>query len=211
MTRRDWISILIIGAGVGLLCQPILSNIALSAGITLTGVLRVIIFFLFLVLAPMALFILYLIGKKIPVIYQFGKFCAVGVLNTFVDIGVLNLEILLFGTPAAWPYRIMKTVSFLAATTNSFAWNKFWTFNSQEPANPAQTIKFYSVAFIGFLLNVGLSSYVFSGVSRPMNISPNLWANVGALAGVAAAFIWNFCGYKFWVFKKTAGEAQVTA
>jgi len=138
------------------------------------------------------------------VLYQFGKFAAVGTLNTFVDIGVLNLEILIFGTPAAWPYRIFKAISFLAATTNSFFWNKFWTFDSRGPANPAQTIKFYLVAIGGFLINVGIASYVFSGVARPVAISANLWANIGALAGVASGFLWDFLGYKYVVFKKPA-------
>jgi hypothetical protein len=34
-------------------------------------------------------------------------------------------------------------------------------------------------------------------------ISARLWAYVGALAAVCFGFIWNFTGYKFFVFKKT--------
>ncbi len=204
MKRGDWRAIVIIGAAVGLLSQPILANVASSFNINLTLGVRFGVFLAFTLLAPLALYILYLLGKFLPVLYQFGKFAAVGVLNTFVDVGVLNLEILAFGTPAAWPYRIFKAISFLAATTNSFFWNKFWTFDSQEPANTSQTVKFYAVAVIGFLLNVGLASYVFTNVGRPSSISPNLWANIGALVGVAAAFLWDFIGYKFFVFKKTA-------
>lgn len=204
MKRRDLISIVIIGAAVGLLSQPILANVGDSAHIDMTLGLRAMVFVGFTLLAPLALFVLYLLGKLLPVLYQFGKFAAVGVLNTFVDIGVLNLEILFFGTPAAWPFRIFKTVSFMAATTNSFLWNKFWTFDSREPANSSQTVKFYIVAVGGFILNVGLASYVFSGLSRPATITPNLWANIGALVGVAAAFLWDFVGYKFLVFKKPA-------
>ncbi|MGC9968582.1 MAG: GtrA family protein [Minisyncoccia bacterium] len=204
MKRSDWWAIAIIGAAVGLLSQPILANVAGSFHVDLTLAVRVAIFVGFTILAPLALFVLYLLGKLVPVLYQFGKFAAVGVLNTFVDIGVLNLEILALGTPAAWPYRIMKTISFLAATTNSFLWNKFWTFGSREPASSSETIKFYLVAVGGFLLNVGVASYVFSGIAAPASISPNLWANIGALAGVAAAFLWDFLGYKYIVFKKPA-------
>lgn len=204
MNRRDLTAITAIGAAVGLLSQPIVANVAAPLGLTLTLGLRIGIFIAFTVLAPLALFILSLLGKFVPVLYQFGKFAAVGVLNTFVDIGVLNLEILAFGEPAAWPYRIFKAVSFFAATTNSFLWNKFWTFDSREPANVKQTIKFYSVAVIGFFLNVGTASYIFSNVSRPDSIPVNLWANIGAMAGVAAAFIWDFVGYKYLVFKKGA-------
>jgi putative flippase GtrA len=204
MKKRDLWAIVIIGAAVGLLSQPILANVAGSLNIDLTLGVRVGIFFTFTILAPLALFTFSLLGRFLPVLYQFGKFAAVGVLNTFVDVGVLNLEILAFGTPGAWPYRIFKAVSFLAATTNSFLWNKFWTFDSREPANTSQTIKFYAVAVGGFLLNVGLASYVFTNVARPEGISPNLWANIGALAGVAAAFLWDFLGYKYLVFRKTA-------
>lgn len=207
MKRGDWWAILIIGAAVGLLFQPILANVAGSFNFNLTLSLRLEVFLAFVILAPLALFILSLIGKLVPVLYQFGKFAAVGVLNTMVDVGVLNLEILAFGTPAAWPYRIFKSISFLAATTNSFLWNKFWTFNSPEPADPSQTVKFYIVAVGGFLLNVGVASYVFSSLARPASISPNLWANIGAAGGVASAFLWDFIGYKYIVFKKKAVAA----
>jgi putative flippase GtrA len=207
MNRRDLSAIVIIGVAVGLLSQPILANIAGSFNIPLTVGLRVGVFFGFLILAPLALFILSFFGRIIPVLYQFGKFVSVGVLNTFVDLGVLNLEIVALGTPGAWGYRIFKAVSFLAATTNSFLWNKFWTFDSREPANTLQTIKFYAVAAGGFLLNVGVASYVFSNVARPESFSPNLWANVGAIMGVAAAFLWDFIGYKYFVFKKTGPSA----
>jgi putative flippase GtrA len=201
MKRRDLWCILAIGAAVGLLAQPILAG---SLSFALTPMMRVGIFLGFTILAPLALFILAWLGKFMPVLYQFGKFAAVGTLNTFVDIGVLSLEILILGTPGILIYVIFKTVSFLAATTNSFLWNKFWTFDSKEPANPSQTLKFYAVAVIGFILNVGLASYVFGGITNPEGISPVLWAKIAAFAGVAAAFLWDFLGYKYFVFKKTA-------
>jgi len=207
MKKGDWLAIVIIGAAVGLLSQPILATVSGAFGMVLTFKLRLAIFIAFVILAPLALFIVYLFGKLAPVIYQFGKFAAVGVLNTFVDVGVLNLEILAFGTPSGWTYSLFKTVSFLASTTNSFLWNKYWAFNSQEPANTRETLKFYGVALIGLILNVALASYVFSSIGRPVTIAPNLWANIGALVGVAAAFIWDFIGYKYFVFKKSAERA----
>lgn len=205
MKRRDFWCVTAIGAAVGLLAQPILAG---SLSFALTPMVRVGVFLGFTILAPLALFILAWLGKFIPVLYQFGKFAAVGTLNTFVDIGVLSLEILVLGTPGILIYVIFKTVSFLAATTNSFLWNKFWTFDSQEPANSSQTAKFYAVAVIGFLLNVGLASYVFGGVANPKGISPDLWAKIAALAGVAAAFLWDFLGYKYFVFKKATASVR---
>ena len=202
MTKRDWWAIVAIGALVGLLSQPVLSNIVASFGVHLTLGLRVAAFLGFTILAPLALFVLFLLGKWLPVLYQFGKFAAVGTLNSFVDLGVFNLEILALGTPGVWTYRIFKGISFLAGTTNSFMWNKFWTFDSREPANVAQTVKFYAVAIVGFFLNVLVASYVFSNITPPASIGPGLWANIGALCGICVVFIWNFLGYKFLVFKK---------
>lgn len=202
MKRTDLWASLAIGAAVGLLSQPILANIAGQFHLALTYRLRIETFIGFTILAPVALYILYLLSRLIKVLYQFGKFAAVGTLNSFVDIGVLNLEILLFGAPGVWGYRFFKAISFLCATTNSYAWNKFWTFEAREPVNARQAVKFYAAAVIGFLLNVGFASYVFSDVARPTSISTNVWANVGALAGIAASFLWDFLAYKYLVFRE---------
>lgn len=198
MTKKDFLCILVIGFAVGLLAQPIIGNLVSHLSLAL----RFAVFFGFLVLAPLLLFIAYLIGKFIPVIYQFAKFAAVGTLNTFIDFGVLNLEIFLFSVSSGILYSVFKGISFLAATTNSFFWNKYWTFNSKTPANPKETLKFYVVAIVGWVINVSLASFVVNVLSRPISFSPNLWANVGALVGVAGSFLWDFLGYKFIVFKQ---------
>jgi putative flippase GtrA len=198
MTKKDFLCILVIGFAVGLLAQPIMGNLVSHLSLAL----RFAVFFGFLILAPLLLFIAYLIGKFIPVIYQFAKFAAVGTLNTFIDFGVLNLEIFLFSVSSGILYSVFKGISFLAATTNSFFWNKYWTFNSKTPANPKETLKFYVVAIVGWVINVSLASFVVNVLSRPVSFSPNLWANVGALVGVAGSFLWDFLGYKFIVFKQ---------
>lgn len=199
MKKGDLLKITIIGALVGLLVQPVLATIFVH-GVNFST--RVIVFVALLFLAPIALAVLSWLGKWIPVLYQFGKFAAVGTLNSFVDLGVLNLEILAVPSPGVWTYRILKSISFLCATTNSFFWNKLWTFDSREPANIAQTVKFYGIAIIGFFLNVAIASYVFSNIKAPASFSPALWANVGALCGILVVFVWNFLGYKYLVFKK---------
>lgn len=212
MKRSDLWATLVIGAAVGLLFQPILTNLAGQFHWNLTYALRAGTFLGFTALAPAALYVLYLLSKLVKVLFQFGKFAAVGTLNSFVDVGVLNLEILLLGAvPGIWTYRLFKGISFLCATTNSYAWNKFWTFQVKEPMSPKQAVKFYSAAVIGFLLNVGFASYVFSDVGRPGGVSANVWASVGALAGIAASFLWDFLAYKHWVFREPKGPEAAPA
>lgn len=200
--KKDFSVITIIGALVGILIQPVIVNIVAAPSI----LLRVGIFLVMLAGAPLALFLASLLGKVTPVLYQFAKFAAVGVLNTSIDIGVLNIEIFISGVPQGIAYSVFKAISFLFATTNSFFWNKYWTFNATHNMTAAETGKFYVVAVVGWVLNVAVASFVVNGLGHPANISPNQWANVGALFGVGGAFLWDFLGYKYFVFKESTGQ-----
>ncbi len=205
MTKKDFQLSLIIGGAVGILCQPIISNF--SAGIeSLSTVplseLRVIAFSVFLFGAPSALYVFYLLSRFITVFYQFAKFASVGVLNSFVDIGIFNLETFLYGIlPGAYIFAGFKAISFLVATTNSFFWNKYWTFGAGAKPQAGEVLKFYSIAIAGGFLNVGVATAV-----RTMNfsfISANMTVNlVAPIAGILCVFLWNFIGYKYVVFKK---------
>ncbi len=198
MSKKDFLLVTLIGALVGVLVQPIIVNLVQQP----SAALRLGLLLGFTILAPLALFIAALIAKFIPVIYQFAKFAAVGSLNTVIDFGVLNLEIFLSGIAGGILYSVFKGISFLVATTNSFFWNKFWTFESREQATAGQAFSFYLIAGLAWLVNVLVASFVVNGLNRPLAVSPNLWANIGALAGIASSFLINFLGYKYFVFKK---------
>ena len=212
MKKNDLKAALVIGALVGLLIQPVIDNIyrgskALAfifgaGGLGLPARLGILIFFA--VFAPFMLWVAYLLGKILPVVYQFAKFAAVGTLNSFISFGVLNIQSLLTGITSGIWIPVFATISFLAATTNSFFWNKYWTFGSRGGPKVAETAKFYSIAVVGWALNVVTVSVVVNYL-HPQGVSPELWLNVGALAGVAASFLWDFFGYKYLVFKKPKG------
>jgi hypothetical protein len=59
------------------------------------------------------------------------------------------------------------------------------------------------------LINVTAATVVVTYLKPVINPALNLafltdqiWVNIGALGGTAIGLIWNFAGYKFWVFKK---------
>jgi putative flippase GtrA len=193
----------VIGALVGLLVQPILANDVHN----LTPGIRIGAFVGFLILAPLALFVLYLIDKALKGVYQFGQFAAVGTLNTFIDVGVFNLEFFLSGsaTLAAATFAAFKAISFLCATTNSYLWNKHWTFHSDETAKASQVASFYAVAIGGVILNTAAGT-IINNVLRPTGLEGatlKLWTSIVAPGGgVVASFAWNFLWYKYVVFKK---------
>lgn len=205
MIKKDLGLGLVIGAAVGLLVQPIITNIFRGninipeAEISLG--FRALVFLMFLVLGPLGVFVGYQLGKIKSVFYQFTKFAAVGTLNTLINLGILNTLIAFTGVAEGYKYSLFVLVGFLFATTNSFFWNKLWTFGDTSGVQAKQTVAFYVLTAVGALINVGVASVIVNGIGHP-NISPQIWANVGGLAGVAASFLWNFLGYKFFVFKK---------
>ena len=158
----------------------------------------------FTFLAPLALYIASLIGKKFLIIFQAAKFFLVGTLNTFIDLGVLNFFIWISGITNGLFYSLFKALSFLVATTNSYFWNKFWTFEKRkEKPAPEEFLKFLVVTTIGLGINVGVASFFVNIIGPQFGISERLWAGaVGPVIAAFFAFVWNFFSSKFIVFKK---------
>jgi putative flippase GtrA len=144
--------------------------------------------------------------KKYPVIPQFAKFVAIGFMNFFIDIAVLNLEMAVSGKSTGAYYTAFKATSFLCAVIFSYFFNKYWAFRDNKQTGQAkQFSQFLFVSVIGMVINVSAASifvnYIAPGITF-VTLSGKLWGNLGAVCGSAAGLLWNFVGYKFWVFKK---------
>ena len=70
--------------------------------------------------------------KRSIAFYQLSKFFLVGGMNVLVDLGILNLLIFASGIAAGLWYSVFKGISFLVAATNSYFWNKHWTFETER-------------------------------------------------------------------------------
>lgn len=144
--------------------------------------------------------------KKYPIVPQFIKFSLIGFMNFFIDIGVLNLEMYVSGKSSGLYYTFFKAFSFLCAVVFSYFFNKYWTFRDKTKTQPVrQFSQFLFVSIIGMLINVGTASTIVNYVAPKITfitLAGKVWGNLGAVGGSAAGLIWNFIGYKFWVFKK---------
>lgn len=197
---------LFIGAGagllIGLLALPIIAN--LQSAIPLRY--RVIGVFVLIGLVPLGLFIAQILSRWIPVMEQLAKFIVVGALNTLIDLGVLNLLIVLSGVAGGVLFSIFKGISFLVAVINSYFWNARWTFKIDgaelSKTKPKQFMQFFIVSAIGLFINVATASIVVNVLGRPERITPEQWANLGAVAAVVISLVWNFLGYKYIVFSE---------
>ncbi len=201
LTKKDYLLVSIIGFFFGLFSLPILKNIKISGlPITITAGIAIVIFFILFAIA--ALWISSLIAKKIPVFLQIAKFAATGALNTFIDLGILNILLIAFSVTAGVWYAVFKGISFTVATINSYLWNKYWTFESKANANVKEFGQFLVVSVIGFGVNVASASFIVNVIHPLAGFTPARWANVGALSATIISLVWNFIGYKFIVFKK---------
>lgn len=208
--KSDLFCILIIGELVGWLAFAVLKNLNADLAIyqlMLSTFGRTFDLKLFLavsvpIIALICLYITYLLGKKKPVFFQIGKYAAVGILNTLLDLGILSLEIILSGITSGLYYSIFKSISFLVAVINSYFWNKFWTFNVNKTKKAAKEfLQFLIVSGIGFGINVGVASLIVNLIGPQAGINPQTWSILGATLAIIFSMIWNFFGYKFIVFK----------
>lgn len=119
---------------------------------------------------------------------QIIKFGSVGVLNTIIDLGVLNLLVYL-GMGAV----LANSISFALAATNSFFWNKFWTFRDKESSWKGQIIPFILVAAVGLGLSDLIVYYFHDQLGYNLNIVK--------IASVVVVFWWNFFIPKRFIFK----------
>ena len=154
------------------------------------------------ILSVLGLYVAALLSKIARFVYQAAKFALVGALNTFLDLGILNLLILVSSISSGPIFSSFKGFSFIVAVINSYFWNKIWTFESGKSNLGKEFSQFLFVSGIGFLLNVGTTAALVDFVGPQFGIAANPWASLSALAGTFIVLLWNFVGYKFWVFKK---------
>ncbi len=196
MKKKDAIISLAIGLLIGIFLFFILKNVGIEIANSWT--IPIILPFL----ALLGMFTVSILGKKFITILQMGRFLLVGALNTFIDLGVLNILILLSGITAGLWFSAFKSVSFLVATINSYFWNKHWTFGKGGNAFAGKEFsKFVVVTAIGMLVNVGIASLIVNVIGVQFGVSEKMWATIGAVTASFFAWAWNFLSSKFIVFK----------
>jgi putative flippase GtrA len=119
---------------------------------------------------------------------QLAKFSLVGLSGYVINLVVYT--VLLRG--AGWHYTAAATVSFLAAVTNNYTWNRLWTFHDQRGHVGWQGLRFLVVALVAYVANlVLLSAFIELGMDKVTS---------QAIAVVLVTPL-NFVGNKLWSFR----------
>lgn len=213
LSHKDLKFSFIAGFLIGLLSMPVVK--AARPDIYESIYLTIVPFFF--IATPLGAVIAHRLSQKISVIWQIAKFGVIGVLNTVVDIGFLSFLIFLAksnfninstdtlfmtGASTITFYSLYKGLSFIVANVNSYYWNKYWTFGENIKKSSSEIIQFFVVSILGFVINIVTASYVFGSINPFGGLNPDQWGLIGAAVGSIAGLLWNFIGYKLWVFKK---------
>jgi putative flippase GtrA len=149
-------------------------------------------------------------GNNVPLRSEIARFAFVGVVNTAVDLAVLNtLIVVSHHGRAGLLYSLFKTLSFLVAALNSYWMNSKWTFRQSARQDTMMRVgRFLLVSIFGLAINVETASWV-SAVVVPVRWLERWWPSVAALAGTSCGLAINFAGYKYLVFSRWAKRAEI--
>jgi putative flippase GtrA len=144
-----------------------------------------------------------LISRKIIIVWQFAKYATVGVANTLVDFGVLNLLMWSSNIYRGEILILFNSISFSVAVIHSYAWNRLWAFKGSEKANIfSQFAQFLLITLIGLLINSAIVYMISTWVKPMFGMHIETWTNIAKVIATVVSLIWNFAGYKLIVFKK---------
>lgn len=121
---------------------------------------------------------------------QLIKFGIVGISNLIIDFGILNLAVLVLKLNV----YLAGAIALILALSNSFYWNRSFTFRSRSRGVLKEYLKFAIINGLGALFNF----LIFAALIYYLS----LWYNLAKALSILVTWIWNFLGSKYWVFRK---------
>ena len=134
---------------------------------------------------------------------QFLRFALVGLINTAIDYAILLLLSKATGITGGNAIIPLNIISFSVATTNSYFLNKHWSFGDKSKVDAGKKVSlFLIVSIIGVVINTAIVRIVTTNIQPLFNLSPREWLLGAKVIATGASLVWNFIGYKIFVFKK---------
>jgi putative flippase GtrA len=135
------------------------------------------------------------------ILVQFLRFCAVGGLNTCVDLLAFNVLIWLFPTTDSGLLVIFNSLAYLIGAINSFCWNKLWTFRQHSETSSDQIVRFALVTSLGIICNDAFL-WLATTILTSLSLTSILWVNVAKVIAIAGSVTVSYVGMRFGVFIK---------
>jgi putative flippase GtrA len=137
---------------------------------------------------------------------RFLKFAVVGTIGAVVDFGVFNL---LSTILRVWPV-LASVISFCAAVTSNFLWNRFWTYpESRSKPIGHQIVQFAAVNLAGLAIRTPLFAFLEPILGKEFRVlnaenfgfhSDFLGHNIALAVAVVTVMLWNFFANRYWTY-----------
>ena len=133
---------------------------------------------------------------------KYAQFSIVGGSNALVDIGVLNLLLLISPTRSPEILVAYNVVALVLTNANSYLWNTLWTFRHRA-RHDARQVGLFTVQG---MLNVAVGGLVLWLLAHWLvahtDLSPLVGGNVAKVVSMVAASSMSFLFLRFFVFRR---------
>lgn len=209
MKITDIIFALIAGRILGFLIGDFLREWGINIGLYWA----LLIWLILPIVSLACLWLAYKIGRKMLFVFQGAKFFLVGAVATVFDLKIFEFLLWLFALHIPFSTLVAKSASFIISTFFKYWGNKHWAFSDYARSREArqkhekedihkEIIVFFSITLVGLAIDV-MCFYYFLKVMGPQFGFPEaIWVKFSVIFAALIAALWNFLGYKFFVFKK---------
>ena len=133
---------------------------------------------------------------------KYAQFSLVGGSNAMVDIGVLNLLLLVLPTRSPEILVAYNVVALVLTNANSYLWNTLWTFRHRA-RHDARQVGLFTVQG---MLNVAVGGLLIWLLAHWLvvhtDLSPLVGGNLAKVVSMVVASTLSFVFLRFFVFRK---------
>jgi dolichol-phosphate mannosyltransferase len=123
--------------------------------------------------------------------HQLARFVVVGTTSYLINLATYALFLGL-----GVDYRLAALVAFVVSVSNSFFWNRRWTFDARTERPHAQMPRFLAIYGVALSINLGVLELLVAGFDVPK-------LEAQAIAALCA-MPFSFLGNKLWTFRHRA-------
>jgi putative flippase GtrA len=132
---------------------------------------------------------------------QYARFSLVGTSNALVDLGTMNLLLLIWPTRSPGMLVLYGLVALTMTNANSYLWNTLWTFKRRSRHSAKQVGMFAAQA----ALSIGVSTLVLWVVAHGLvayaNLPPLVGGNIAKLYSMLVGSTTSFFLLRYLVFR----------
>ena len=132
---------------------------------------------------------------------KYAQFSAVGFSNMLVDVGALNLLLLLAPTGSPEMLVLYNAAALVLANANSYLWNTLWTFREQARHDARQAGLFTAQGLLNVAVGSALLWLAAHGLNAHTDLSPWVGGNVAKAFSTVAASTVSFLFLRLFVFR----------